>query len=154
MFNRLTLISAAITAFVLIVLGGVTAATISQANSQTTQLAQPSAVVPTVTATVPAMITPQDAASAASVFMGQEDMFSVESSLWNTVEAYKVTFSSGEVVYVGLDGQILAAVSPTPVTVVTIPNPSSNPVTVSVPNTGGGDHDDHDDHDDDHGDDD
>jgi hypothetical protein len=55
-------------------------------------------------------VSPRDAASLAAAFLQQSEAYSVELSQWNGVSAYKVTFSSGDVAYISLDGQLLGSV--------------------------------------------
>jgi uncharacterized membrane protein len=54
------------------------------------------------------LLSPQDAAQLAAQYMGHSDLYSVESSTYNGAQVYKVTFSSGDVVFVSLDGQVVA----------------------------------------------
>jgi hypothetical protein len=104
------LISTVLTAFVLSMLGGVAMA-----------LKQPAATVPTpvaVSATAtPVALSAQEAATLAANVLNQTDIFSVESSSVSGIDAYKVVFSSGQVAFVGLDGQILSVTQIQPVVV-------------------------------------
>ena len=105
--KKTILISAVLTAFVLSMLGGVAMA-----------LKQPAtASEATVAPTIVASLTPQEAAALASNVLNQQDVYSVESSSINGVDAYMVTFSSGQIAYVGLDGQILSITKIQPVVV-------------------------------------
>ena len=52
--------------------------------------------------------TPEQAAALASQVLGREDLYSVEVADLNGETVYLVTFSSGDLVYVSLDGQILS----------------------------------------------
>jgi hypothetical protein len=112
-------LSVAITTFVLACLGGVfsvyqafassdapvaTVQTVSQAAIQTNV---PPAVVPTSQ-----LVTPEQAASIAAAYLGQQDVYAVENSVINSVSVYKVIFSSGDIVYVSLDGRILQVERP------------------------------------------
>jgi len=129
-------ISAALTAFILVILAGAVssyqniAGTLTGLEAQPTQASEmaqviaPTAVpVPTQIPlpTQPATITPEQATEIASKVMGKTDLYSVEIAQLEGVDAYLVTFSSGDLVYVGLDGQVLS-ISKLPVTVVTLPN--------------------------------
>jgi hypothetical protein len=67
--------------------------------------------VATPTAQSP-MVSPQQAATIAQGTLGRTDAYSVELADYNGVQAFKVTFSSGDVVYVSLAGQVLGAVPP------------------------------------------
>ena len=58
---------------------------------------------------------PMDAAQLAAKVVGNTNLLSAESSSYNGVNAYMITFANNDVVYVGLDGQILS-VQAAPVT--------------------------------------
>ncbi len=104
--KKTILISAVLTAFVLSMLGGVAMA-----------LRQPvtSAAVEASTAAV--ALSAQEAAALAATVLNQQDVYSVENSTVNGVDAYKVVFSSGQVAFVGLDGQMLSITQIPPVVV-------------------------------------
>ena len=53
-------------------------------------------------------MTPEQASQLAAQVIGRTDLYSVETSKLNGVDAYLVTFSSGDLVYVSLTGQILS----------------------------------------------
>lgn len=53
----------------------------------------------------------------AATVLNQQDVYSVENSTVNGVAAYKVVFSSGQVAFVGLDGQMLSITQIPPVVV-------------------------------------
>jgi len=55
---------------------------------------------------VPAGITPQQAAQVAGSYIHRTDAYSVERVSTNGVTSYKVTFSSGDVVFVSTAGQV------------------------------------------------
>jgi len=76
---------------------------------------------PTDIPTIPTQLTPQQAAQFAALTIGRTDLYSVESTTWNGLQAYLVTFSSGDLVYVSPEGQILEITKVQP-TVVTISN--------------------------------
>ena len=57
------------------------------------------------------VITPQQAADIASNALGQTSIYSVELAPMNGQNLFKVTFSSGDIVYVSMDGQIAGSVS-------------------------------------------
>ena len=115
-------VSAALTAFVLVMLAGVVMAFRSSAKADVLA-AQPTPTIqadtPTPAPTQPAVLLPQEAAAIAANYLGRQDLYSVESATINGVDAFKVTFSSGDVAYVGLDGQVISVV---PVQPVVIPN--------------------------------
>jgi hypothetical protein len=58
-------------------------------------------------AVVPSFVSPQQAAQIAAGSVGQSNIYSVESASFNGISAYKVTFSSGVVAFVSMDGQVL-----------------------------------------------
>jgi hypothetical protein len=58
-------------------------------------------------AEVTATISPEDAATIAAQYMGRSDLYSVESTSLYGNTVYKVVFSSGDIVYIGLDGQVI-----------------------------------------------
>ncbi len=104
--KKTLLISAVLTAFVLSTLGGVAMA-----------LRQPAATPVAAATATPAALSAQDAASLAATVFNQQDIYSVESASVNGISAYKVVFSSGQVAFVGLDGQILSVTQIQPVVV-------------------------------------
>jgi len=55
-----------------------------------------------------AFVTPEEAAQLAAQVVGHDNLLSAESSNLNGVDAYLITFANKDVVYVGLDGQILS----------------------------------------------
>ena len=57
---------------------------------------------------LPTGISPQQAAQVAGSYIHRSDAYSVETVSTNGVTAYKVTFSSGDVVYVSTDGQVVS----------------------------------------------
>jgi uncharacterized membrane protein YgcG len=71
-------------------------------------------------------VSPQDAASIAAKAINHTDLYSVALADVKGAQAYMVTFTSGDVVYVGMQGQVL----------VTMPPPT--PVTVFSASSGGG----------------
>ncbi len=81
--------------------------------------------LPTVIPTIPTQLTPQQAAQMAALTIGRTDLYSVETSTWNGLQAYLVTFSSGDLVYVSPEGQILEITKIQP-TVVTINSKGNN----------------------------
>jgi hypothetical protein len=67
---------------------------------------------------VPQSITPEQAADIAAKVLGRTDLFSAELSTYNNTPAYLITFVNSDIVYVGLDGQVLS-ISQSPVFVTT-----------------------------------
>jgi hypothetical protein len=59
----------------------------------------------------PEVFTPQKASQAAADYMHEKDLYAVESVTYYGSTAYKVTFSSGAIVFVSTYGQIMAALS-------------------------------------------
>ena len=123
-------ISAALTTFMLAVMFGVASAyqNIVKATTQPLAAQTQPAVVEVVNAPQPTQvqattITPDAAGALASKVINRTDLFSAELTQLNGVDVYLVTFSSGDLVYVSLDGQILS-ISKLPVT--TIVQKSSN----------------------------
>jgi hypothetical protein len=131
MRRSIALISAAVTTFSLVILASVVYAysvmaaprpVLYQANAQLPageQVSAPAASAPAMLATVQ-NVSPQEAASVASNFLKRSDAYSVELASLNGTQCYKVAFSSGDVVYVSLTGQVLATV-PAPAVVVSAP---------------------------------
>jgi len=146
-------ISAALTTFMLAVLFGVATAYQNIVKSSQPQpvAAQPqptqeqmivNAPVIPPTQTQPVNITPEEAAALASKVINRTDLYSAESSELNGEAAYLITFSSGDLVYVSLDGQILS-ISKLPVTTIvqkgSKPGASDNQrSSPSVASSGGG----------------
>jgi hypothetical protein len=128
MSRKNLLISAALTTFVLVVLANVGAVYAQIRDAVMIQpTVQPAAAV---AAALPlqnqaAQVTHQEAANIAASFLGQNDLYSVENAVWNGVDAYKVVFSSGTIVYVSMDGQIIGTQAPQPV-FVSAPAQNSN----------------------------
>jgi len=151
-------VSAAVTAFMIAVLIGVVSAyeNITSVAAQPTTFTEVAQVVvpvptqestPTQEPTQPApTISAEQAADLASKVLSKTDLYSVEFTQFESIDAFLVTFSSGDLVYVGLDGQILS-ISKLPVSVVTITNKGKNEGDGN--NNQNNDHDDDDDNDDD-----
>ena len=92
-------------------------ALIEKANTQLTELQtqneQLRASLPTPGAAVQdtsqvTQVSPEQAASVASNWIGETQVYSVENVDWLGAPAYRVVFSSGAIVIVGVDGQVLA----------------------------------------------
>lgn len=107
-------VSAVLTTFVMAMLVSVASAYQSVVNSdQITAQAQPQAqpqekaVSQTISVEAqPVNITPEEASALAAQVLGHDDLFSVEVADLNGETVFMVTFSSGDLVYVSLDGQI------------------------------------------------
>ena len=120
-------ISVVLTTFMLAVLYGVVSAYQNIVSSTEATAAQPTAGVEMASApivpVVPTQIlniAPETAADIASTVLGRTDLYSVEVTQFEGVDAYLVTFSSGDLVYLSLDGQVLS-ISKLAVTVITQP---------------------------------
>jgi hypothetical protein len=105
-------ISAILTTFALVMLYGVVSAYQSMSNlpeatplPTDTSTPEPEPTLePTATQ---AILSPEQAAQLAVQVLGNPNLLSAESSNVNGTNAYKITFLNNDVVYVGLDGQIL-----------------------------------------------
>ena len=164
-------ISAVLTTFMLAIMFGVATAyqKIAQTGGSPTETAQTQPtdvmvaepIIATSAATT-TTITLEEAANLASSVIGRTDLYSSENTQLNGVDAYLVTFSSGDLVYVSLDGKILSITKLPVKYVLGQPvvqnngggnggeNTSSNPAPSSSSNNDdhGDDHDDGGDHDD------
>ncbi len=110
-------ISAVLTTVALVILFRVVSAynnnkAIAQAAAAATNtLPAPTATDPPTAAPAPttsAALNPTAAAQLAAQVMGNPNLLSAESSSYNGVNAYLITFTNNDVVYVGLDGKILS----------------------------------------------
>lgn len=136
MRKSIVFVSVALTAFVMAMLAGVVWAynqiktTLpASAVQQSTVALDPSLTAPVATATANqvAVVSPQDAASIAAKFLNRTDAYSVEIVLLNGANAYKVTFKTGDVLYVSLSGQVLSFVqAPTQVPQTFVAQPSAS----------------------------
>ncbi len=103
-------ISAILTTFTLAMLYGVVSAyrnSLPPASVSAIALetaTQPPTAEPTQT---PGVITPVEAAQLAAEVVGNTNLLSAETSTFNGLDVYLVTFTNNDYVYVGLDGQIL-----------------------------------------------
>ncbi len=108
-------ISAILTTFALVMLYGVVSAYQSYSNLPDatplpTETAIPDTPEPSPTiepAATQAPVTPEQAAQLAAQVAGNPNLLSAESWNLNGTNAYKITFTNNDVVYIGLDGQIL-----------------------------------------------
>lgn len=105
-------ISAVLTTFALVMLYGVVSAYQSMSNlPEATPLpadtATPGPEPILEPAATQAFLTPEQAAQLAAQVVGNSNLLSAESSSVNGTNAYKIMFTNNDVVYVGLDGQIL-----------------------------------------------
>lgn len=138
--KSLIFISAALTTFVMAVLGGAAHAYTSLKVSappapQTAHF--DSRQVPMAPALQAQSVSPQDAAAIAARYLGRTDLYSVELADFNGAQTYKVSFTAGHIVYVSLTGQVLAAQAPQPAVIVSAP-PSQGHAAGGEPHGGGG----------------
>ena len=107
-------ISAVLTTFALVMLYNVASA--YRSNKNVPEVAA-TTVEPTATlapeptnepAPTPVSLSPEEAAQLATQVVGNSNLLSAESSNVNGVDAYKITFTNNDVVYIGLNGQILS----------------------------------------------
>jgi hypothetical protein len=94
-------ISTILSVFMLAILAGAVSAYRSFSGS----VLQPVQLAPAVQ-TAQNLVSPEQAAQLAAQYWGRNDLYSVESTVVRGMDAYKVTFSSGDVVYVSTTGQI------------------------------------------------
>jgi hypothetical protein len=118
MIKSVTFISIAVTTFVLILLAGVVYAYQGSLTSAPLPSAQASSDMQSVALPVIApsptdapAISPQDAASIAVKISNRTDLYSVELANFNSSQTYKVVFSSGDVIYVAMDGRVVGIAS-------------------------------------------
>jgi hypothetical protein len=105
-------ISAVLTTFVLVMLYNVASA--YRANNKVADVAvPPTATFAPLATDIPVLeeaiaITPERAAQLAAQVLGNSNLLSAESSSIDGVDAYKITFTNNDIVYIGLDGNILS----------------------------------------------
>jgi len=141
-------ISVVLTTFMLAVLYGVVSAYQSIVNSTEAAAvaAEPTAaeqmasapIVP-VSPTQVMNIAPEAAADIASKVLGRTDLYSIEVTQFEGTDAYLVTFSSGDLVYLSLDGQVLS-ISKLAVTVINQPSGGGGGNGGGGNNNSGGEH--------------
>jgi hypothetical protein len=165
-------LSASLTAFVLAVLFGVvTKVTNTPTVAEAAPIAQAAVIQPTVaatdaptqealaSATAQGPLGPEEAAALAAKAISRQDVYSVETFSYKGADSYKVVFSSGDIVYIGMDRTVLE-MGKLPVVVANVdpaatsapkkhkgsnnnqqPNPTTPPTTGGGEDGGGG-HDD------------
>jgi hypothetical protein len=110
-------VSAVLTTFVMAMLAGVASAyqnvvekDAEQAAVDTQAQTQPQPQVKAISHAIAAEsqfnLTPEEAAGLAAQVIGREDLYSVEVTDLDGESVFMVTFSSGDLVYVSMDGQI------------------------------------------------
>lgn len=153
-------LSAILSTFMLAVMVGAVSAyqktvkSSAQAAKAVEAVQVPNAGVPVSAGEAPAY-TPEQAAALAAQVLGHSDLYSVESTLLNGASVYLVTFSSGDLVYVSPDGQIVSISKIVP-QVVSAPADQrrQREDNSSYSDSSGGEHEDdhHDEHEEDHDD--
>jgi len=88
---------------------------------------------------VPVSLSPESAAQVAASWLGDSQIYSVESTMVQGMAAYKVNFSSGAIVYVSAEGQVIG--SQAPATTLNVSNGG-------IQRGGGNEHDEHEGNDD------
>jgi hypothetical protein len=109
-------ISTVLTTFALVMLYGVVSAyrnisTVPEVSALTanTETPEPTTAPTDAPTAVPTqhVLTPEEAAQLAAQVIGNTNLLSAESASINGADAYKITFTNNDVIYVGLNGQIL-----------------------------------------------
>lgn len=130
-------ISAVLTTFALVMLYRIASAytdkqKVTEVAAEPTAILEPTATEPPEPAPTEVVLGPEEAAQLAAQIVGNTNLLSAESSIFNGLDAWMVTFTNKDVVYVGLDGQVLG-VQVAPVVVNVAP-----PVKQKKKNNGGG----------------
>lgn len=120
-------ISAVLTTFALVMLYRIASAytdkqKVTEVAAEPTAILEPTATEPPEPAPTEVVLGPEEAAQLAAQVVGNTSLLSAESSIFNGLDAWMVTFTNKDVVYVGLDGQVLG-VQVAPV-VVNVPAPT------------------------------
>lgn len=150
-------LSAGLTAFVLVMTGSLVSSFNATNLAQNTATTAPTDVAlvdlssaQEVTATTTGPVTPEQAAAIAAAYLKKTDVYSVEITSLQGMSVYKVVFSAGDEVYVGLDGAVIPATMIATATPYFDPTPE--PQQHHNNGNGGGDdnhsHDDDDEHED------
>lgn len=119
MTKNVTLISVAVTTVVLMTLAGVVYAyqvLITPQTAMNTSVSPQTVAFPLIASAASTSntdISPQDAAAVAVKFSNRTDLYSIEVADFNGSQTYKLTFSTGDVLYIGLDGQVVGSAPPT-----------------------------------------
>jgi uncharacterized membrane protein YgcG len=140
MKNKNTLfLSAALTAFVIVMLVSVVtvvnnlsnpaiaqAANTSNTSSDSVQTDSPTLIVNTVdpveaASNYPSAILPQDAALLAAQMLNRQDLYSVETLSLDGTNVYKVTFVNGDTMIMSLNGRVVS-MNLQPATITTVSN--------------------------------
>ena len=111
MRKSIVFISAVLTTFALVMLYNVASAyrennKMAEITPLPTETLAPAATDEPVATEV--VLTPEEAAQVAAQVVGNSNLLSAESSNISGLDAYKITFTNNDIVYIGLDGQILS----------------------------------------------
>ena len=142
-------VSAVLTTFALVILYGVVSvyqsmSNLPEATALPTDTVAPEPEVTLEPTATQAVLTPEQAAQLAAKVVGNPNLLSAESSSVNGTNAYKITFTNNDVVYVGLDGQILGVqIAPVVVNVSAPLQPAKNKDKNKNISTNSQSHDDH-----------
>jgi hypothetical protein len=117
-------ISVVLSTFVLVLLAGVLSAYRTFSRNTSVSSVQDA---PVVQVADPATVTAQQAASAAAQYLNRSDLYSVETAALNGTTAFKVTFSSGDVVYVSTQGQVMSYIPAASVSSQSVQQLQTNP---------------------------
>lgn len=136
MRKSIVLVSMALTTFVLVLVAGVVYAYQGFIAPSPTPTVQSSSSLQTValplneqSQAIVQSISPQDAATIAVKFSSRTDLYSVELADFNGSQSYKVTFSSGDVIYVAMTGQVVGSAPPSQ-TILASPTPAPPPAVI------------------------
>lgn len=93
-----------------------TAAPETQATTVAVQSDLPAASIQNLAVTpVAGTVSIYDAAAEAAKVLGRNDVYIAEYATFNNADAYLVTFRSGDLVYVSLDGQVVSTSKTNPI---------------------------------------
>jgi len=143
-------VSAVLTTFALVMLYSIVSSYQSTKSAAEMAVVEPTATLEPAPTDIPvtptqSFVTPEEAAKIAATVVGHDNLLSAESSNYNGVNAYLITFTNKDVVYVGLDGQILSVqIAPVVVNIAPPVKQKSNKSNQNN-NGGGGEHEGHDD---------
>lgn len=72
-------------------------------------------------------VTPEQAASIAATLINRTDVYSVETFMYKSFESYKVVFTSGDIVYLDMNGNLIEVSKLNPVVIMVNPVPTKKP---------------------------
>ena len=111
MRKSIVFISAVLTTFALVMLYSLVSAYRGNQNVAEAVATPTATLLPEPTDTpapTETVLTPEEAAQLAVQVVGHDNLLSAESANINGIDAYKITFTNNDIVYVALDGQILS----------------------------------------------